>query len=136
MANGVNKVIVVGHLGADPEVKVMPSGDAVANFNVATTESWTDKNSGEKKSETEWHRVVLFRRQAEVAGEYLKKGALVYIEGKLKTRKYRVEGEDRDRYVTEVEGRTMQMLGGKSDAGRAAAQGAPAQDPLDDDIPF
>lgn len=148
MARGVNKVIIVGNLGQDPEVKYMPSGDAVCNLSVATTESWNDKSSGEKVEHTEWHRVVMFRRLAEIAGEYLRKGSQVYIEGKLKTRKWQ-DNSGNDRFTTEIEAREMQMLGGRGGtaggAGMASAppkvaaaggSAAPAQDPLDDDIPF
>jgi single-strand DNA-binding protein len=147
MARGVNKVIVVGNLGQDPEVKYMPSGDAVCNITVATTESWNDKKSGEKVEHTEWHRVVMFRRLAEIAGEYLRKGSQVYIEGKLKTRKWEKEGQTH--YTTEIEARDMQMLGARGGSGgsagmtsappKVAAAGgsaAPAQDVMDDDIPF
>jgi single-strand DNA-binding protein len=148
MARGVNKVIVVGNLGQDPEVKYMPSGDAVCNITVATTESWNDKKSGEKVEHTEWHRVVMFRRLAEIAGEYLRKGSQVYIEGKLKTRKWQ-DNNGNDRYTTEIEARDMQMLGARGGSGgsagmtsappKVAAVGgsaAPAQDVMDDDIPF
>lgn len=114
-SRGVNKVILVGNLGNDPEIRYMPNGGAVANITVATSESWTDKNTGEKKEVTEWHRVVLFGKVAEVAGEYLKKGSQVYIEGQLKTRKWEKDGVER--YSTEIVvnvGGTMQMLGGKA----------------------
>lgn len=113
---GVNKVIIVGNLGQDPEVRYMPSGGAVANITVATSESWNDKGTGEKKEQTEWHRIVLFGKLAEIAGEYLKKGSQVYIEGKLQTRKW-TDKDGVDRYTTEVVvsmGGTMQMLGGKN----------------------
>jgi single-strand DNA-binding protein len=146
MARGINKVIIVGNLGADPEVKYMPSGDAVCNISVATTESWKDKQSGEKVENTEWHRVVMFRRLAEISGEYLRKGSQVYIEGKLKTRKWQ-DNNGNDRYTTEIEARDMQMLGGR---GGSAGMGAPSMPPpaaqsasqpkqnqdFDDDIPF
>ena len=122
MARGVNKVILVGNLGADPETKYMPSGDCVCNLSVATTESWKDKNSGEKVERTEWHRVVMFRRLAEISGEYLRKGSQVYIEGKLKTRKWQ-DNNGNDRYTTEIEANQMQMLGGR---GGSAGMGAPA----------
>jgi single-strand DNA-binding protein len=146
MARGVNKVIIVGNLGQDPEIKYMPSGDAVCNVSLATTESWNDKKSGEKVEHTEWHRVVMFRRLAEIAGEYLRKGSQVYIEGKLKTRKWQ-DNSGNDRFTTEIEAREMQMLGGRSGSAgmtsappKVAAAGgsaAPAQDPImDDDIPF
>ena len=115
----VNKVILVGNLGKDPEVRYMPSGEAVTNITVATTDSWKDKNSGEKKEATEWHRVVFFRKLAEIAGQYLKKGSQVYIEGSLKTRKWQ-DKDGQDRYTTEIVADTMQMLGrreGMGDAG-------------------
>ena len=134
--SGVNKVIIVGNLGADPEVKYMPSGDAVCNLSVATTESWKDKQTGEKVEHTEWHRVVMFRRLAEIAGEYLRKGSQVYIEGKLKTRKWQ-DSNGNDRYTTEIEAREMQMLGGKGQSAPQAASSAPAA-PAEpsDEIPF
>lgn len=108
-SRGVNKVIIVGNLGKDPDMKYMPNGDAVTNVTVATSESWTDKNTGEAKEQTEWHRVVFFRRLAEVAGEYLKKGSKVYIEGMLKTRKWQ-DDKGQDRYTTEIVANNMQML--------------------------
>jgi single-strand DNA-binding protein len=144
MARGVNKVILVGNLGADPEVKYMPNGNAVANVTIATSESWKDKQSGEQKDKTEWHRVVFFRRLAEIAGEYLKKGSQIYIEGKLQTRKWQ-DKNGNDRYTTEIIANEMQMLGGRgggsADFGAAsssAAAPAPAAvvDEFDDDIPF
>jgi len=144
MARGVNKVILVGNLGADPEVKYMPNGNAVANVTIATSESWKDKQSGEQKDKTEWHRVVFFRRLAEIAGEYLKKGSQVYLEGKLQTRKWQ-DKNGNDRYTTEIIANEMQMLGGRgggsSDfaaASSAAAAPAPAAagEQFDDDIPF
>ncbi len=109
MARGVNKVILIGNLGADPEVKYMPNGGAVANVTIATSESWKDKNTGETQEKTEWHRVVFFRRIAEVVGEYLKKGSKVYIEGKLQTRKWQ-DQSGADRYTTEIVANEMQML--------------------------
>lgn len=111
MARGINKVILVGTLGRDPEVKYMPSGGAVANLSLATSERWKDKNTGEQKEITEWHRVVMFNRLAEIAGQYLKKGQQVYIEGKLRTRKWQDQG-GQDRYTTEIMADDMQMLGG------------------------
>ncbi len=150
MQRGVNKVILVGNLGQDPEVRYMPNGNAVANISVATSETWKDKNTGDNQERTEWHRVVLFRRLAEVAGEYLKKGAKVYIEGKLQTRKWQDQSGN-DRYTTEVVADQMQMLdsrgsgGGGGDTGYDQSQQsssqpaqAPAMDPggFDDDIPF
>lgn len=126
---GVNKVIIVGNLGQDPEVRYMPSGGAVANITVATSESWNDKGTGEKKEQTEWHRIVLFGKLAEIAGEYLKKGSQVYIEGKLQTRKW-TDKDGVDRYTTEVVvsmGGTMQMLGGKNAPASQTAWGEPQQ---------
>ena len=112
----VNKVIIVGNLGRDPETRYMPNGEAVTNIAVATTESWKDKNSGEKKELTEWHRVTFYRRLAEVAGQYLKKGSQVYIEGRLQTRKW-TDKENVERYTTEIIADTMQMLGSRQGAG-------------------
>lgn len=110
----VNKVILVGNLGKDPETKYLPSGDAVTNFSIATTESWKDKATGEKKEATEWHRISTFGKLAEICGEYLKKGSAVYIEGSIKTRKWQ-DKEGNDRYSTEIKADRMQMLGGKQD---------------------
>ena len=154
MARGVNKVILVGNLGRDPEIKYTASGAAVANITVATSESWNDKQTGEKVEKTEWHRVVAFQRLAEIMGEYLRKGSQVYIEGKLQTRKWQ-DQSGQDRYTTEVVANDMQMLGsrggdagGPSQAGggggfrkNPAPQQAPAKsaaddDFADDDIPF
>jgi len=119
-SKGINKVILVGNLGADPEVRYMPSGGTVANITIATSESWTDKSSGQKREKTEWHRVVLFGKLADVAGEYLKKGAQVYIEGQLQTRKWK-DQSGQDRYTTEVVVKgfngVMQMLGGRKQEG-------------------
>ncbi|WMC10171.1 single-stranded DNA-binding protein [Oceanimonas pelagia] len=116
MANrGINKVILIGHLGQDPEVRYMPNGNAVANITLATSETWRDKQSGEQRERTEWHRVVFFGKLAEIAGEYLRKGSQVYVEGRLQTRKWQDQG-GQDRYTTEVvvdQGGTMQMLGGR-----------------------
>src|ERR1700740_3513166 len=122
MARGVNKVILVGNLGADPETRAMPSGTTVANLRIATSESWRDKQSGEQQERTEWHRVALFGRLGEIAAEYLKKGSQVYIEGSLRTRKWQ-DKEGRDRYITEIVGSEMQMLGGRGGAGGGAAGG-------------
>ncbi|MGB5488141.1 MAG: single-stranded DNA-binding protein [Lysobacterales bacterium] len=154
MARGVNKVILVGNLGRDPEIKYTASGAAVANITVATAESWNDKQTGEKVEKTEWHRVVAFQRLAEIMGEYLRKGSQVYIEGKLQTRKWQ-DQSGQDRYTTEIVANDMQMLGsrggdagGPSQAGggggfrkNPAPQQAPAKsaaddDFADDDIPF
>ena len=138
----VNKVILVGNLGADPETRYMPNGDAVANIRLATTESWKDKASGEKREITEWHRVVLYRKLGEIAGQYLKKGSTVYIEGRIRTRKWQ-DKEGQDRYTTEIEANEMQMLGGKQSGESAPihpqrnAQGGPKPSFEDDqDIPF
>ena len=144
----VNKVILVGNLGADPEQRFLPNGDAVCNIKIATSEQWKDKGTGEKKEATEWHRVVFFRRLAEIAGQYLTKGSSVYVEGSLKTRKWQ-DKDGNDRYTTEIVGSEMKMLGGKSDgesreapqAERPQAQSAQAKkrptfEDMDDDIPF
>ena len=120
MARGINKVILVGNLGKDPEVRYMPSGGAVANLTIATAESWKDKTTGEQKEQTEWHRVVMFGRLGEIAGEYLKKGSQVYIEGKLQTRKWQ-DKDGQDKYTTEIVANEMQMLGGRSGGGGGAA---------------
>jgi single-strand DNA-binding protein len=157
MARGVNKVILIGNLGADPETRSMPSGMTVANIRIATSESWKDKQSGEQKERTEWHHVALFGRLGEVAGEYLRKGAQVYIEGSLRTRKWQ-DKEGRDRYTTEVIANDMQMIGGRGGGGGGGSGGsgggsgsfesrerAPSGEPapagasaegFDDDIPF
>jgi single-strand DNA-binding protein len=156
MARGINKVILIGHLGADPETRAMPSGMSVANLRLATTESWKDKTSGEQQERTEWHNVALFGRLGEIAAEYLRKGSQVYIEGRLRTRKWQ-DKEGRDRYTTEIVGNEMQMLGGRGgagggmrDAGGAMAEHSPRSEPsegaaagagasredFDDDIPF
>ena len=121
MARGVNKVILVGNLGKDPEVRYSPNGGAVANITIATSESWKDKTSGEKQEKTEWHRVVFFGRLAEIAGEYLKKGAQIYIEGRLQTRKWQ-DKEGKDRYTTEIVANEMQMLGSREGRGGASAE--------------
>jgi single-strand DNA-binding protein len=144
MARGINKVIIVGNLGQDPETRYMPSGSAVTNMTVATNESWKDKQSGEQKERTEWHRVAMFGRLAEIAAEYLRKGSQVYIEGKLRTRKWQ-DKQGQDRYTTEVIADEMQMLGGRTGGGAPASQGSsapsgpapgPSPDDFDDDIPF
>ena len=154
MARGVNKVILIGNLGQDPEVKYMPNGNAVANVTIATSESWKDKNTGEQVDKTEWHRVVFFRRLAEIVGEYLKKGSKVYIEGKLQTRKWQ-DKNGKDNWTTEIIASEMQMLdsrgGGSSDFNQSQGGGqqqsapqsapsqaapAPANNDFDDDIPF
>jgi single-strand DNA-binding protein len=155
MARGINKVILVGNLGQDPETRAMPSGKAVTNVRIATTDSWRDKQSGEQKEQTEWHNVVFFDRLAEIAAEYLRKGSQVYVEGRLRTRKWQ-DKSGNDRYTTEIVANEMQMLGGRGGAGAGGGSpGAPrretapaddfAQAPataggkdeaFDDDIPF
>lgn len=145
MARGINKVILIGNLGADPDVRYTPSGSAVANLTVATSDTWKDKASGERKEKTEWHRVVLFSRLGEIAGEYLKKGSKVYIEGRLQTRKWQ-DKNGTDRYTTEIIGNELQMLdsrGGGDFASNsdnappvAEAVGAGDFSDFDDDIPF
>lgn len=146
-ARGVNKVILIGNLGQDPETRYMPSGGAVTNLRIATNESWKDKQTGELQERTEWHRVVMFERLAEIAAEYLRKGSQVYIEGTLRTRKWQ-DKDGNDRYTTEIRANEMQMLGGRSGAGAPAtdrsrdssSEPAPARagvaDDFDDDIPF
>ena len=151
----VNKVILVGNLGADPESKYLPSGDAVCNIRLATTDRWKDKASGEMKEATEWHRVAFFGRLAEIAGEYLKKGSQVYLEGRIRTRKWQ-DKEGQDRYSTEIVADQMQMLGARAGSGeprgepmaaRSSEPKAPAAagaakkpagkfDDMEDDIPF
>lgn len=145
---GVNKAILVGNLGKDPEVRYMPSGGAVANVTIATSEQWKDKETGEKKDRTEWHSVVFYNRLAEIAGEYLRKGSQVYVEGSLRTRKWQDKNTGQDRYTTEIIASEMQMLGGGGKVGdrpeAAAAASAPASAPasgnnfddFDADIPF
>jgi single-strand DNA-binding protein len=123
MARGINKVILIGNLGADPETRAMPSGTTVANLRIATSESWRDKQTGEQQERTEWHRVALFGRLAEIAGEYLKKGSQVYIEGSLRTRKWQ-DKQGNDRYSTEIVGNELQMLGGRGGSGAGAGAGA------------
>jgi len=159
MARGINKVILIGNLGNDPETKYMPSGGAVTNITVATSESWKDKTTGQAQERTEWHRVVFFNRLAEIAGEYLKKGSKVYIEGSLRTRKWQ-DQSGQDRYTTEIVANEMQMLDSRGAGGGAGAdydnappsrpQSKPSQsapprndapppsnfDNFDDDIPF
>ena len=122
----VNKVILVGNLGADPETRYTQGGDAVCSIRLATTDSYKDKNSGEKREVTEWHRVVFYRKLAEIAGQYLKKGSQVYIEGRIKTRKWQ-DKDGQDRYTTEIEADTMQMLGGRGQGGDSAGAPAPRQ---------
>ena len=124
MARGINKVILIGNLGADPETRAVPSGTTVANLRIATSESWRDKQTGEQQERTEWHRVALFGRLAEIAGEYLRKGSQVYIEGSLRTRKWQ-DKQGNDRYSTEIVGNDLQMLGGRG-GGAVSAPGAGA----------
>ena len=124
MARGVNKVILVGNLGKDPETRYMPSGKPVTSFSIATSESWTDRQSGDKQERTEWHNIVLFDKLAEIAAEYLRKGSQVYIEGSLRTRKWQ-DKEGKDRYTTEIVGRDMQMLGGRSSPGGGSGASEP-----------
>jgi single-strand DNA-binding protein len=149
----VNKVIIVGNLGADPETRYLPSGEAVTNIRVATTDRWKDKQSGEMKEATEWHRIAFFGRLATIAGEYLKKGSQVYVEGSLRTRKWQ-DKEGQDRYSTEIRGDVMQMLGRREGSGEPRAEREPAGareaepkpaaakkpagkfDDMEDDIPF
>lgn len=124
MARGVNKVILIGNVGQDPEVKYMPSGGAVTNISVATSETWKDKNTGQPQERTEWHRVVFFNRLGEIAGEYLKKGSKVYVEGSLRTRKWQAQ-DGTDRYTTEIVASEMQMLDGRGEgAGMSGGAGA------------
>lgn len=138
---GINKVIIVGHLGNDPEMRSMPNGEAVANISVATSEAWTDKNTGERREVTEWHRIVFYRKLAEICGQYLKKGAQVYIEGRLRTRKWQ-DQNGQDRYTTEIQGDVMQMLGTRPQTtdGANNSQAMPQQDAsanaFNDSIPF
>lgn len=134
----VNKVILVGNLGRDPETRTFPSGDQVCNVTIATTDKWKDKQTGEPKEHTEWHRLVFNGRLAEIAAQYLRKGSQIYVEGSIRTRKY-TDKEGIEKYATEIRGDRMQMLGGKGES--AAKQSADKQDAggfndLDDDIPF
>lgn len=150
MARGINKVILIGNLGADPETRHTAGGNAVANLSVATSESWRDKASGEMRENTEWHRVVLFGKTAEIAGEYLRKGSKVYLEGRLQTRKWQ-DRDGNDRWTTEIIANDMQMLDGRGASGAMGSadkdyqrQGSDSRDPapgpgpegLEDDIPF
>ena len=151
-ARGINKVILVGNLGSDPEVRYMPSGGAVANVSIATSETWKDKETGDMKEQTEWHRVVFFNRLGEIAGEYLRKGSKIYVEGSIRTRKWQ-DQNGQDRYTTEIVGREMQMLDSKgtgtpmtnssTGASRSSSNNAPTPtappemgDDFNDDIPF
>jgi single-strand DNA-binding protein len=153
MARGINKVILVGNLGADPDTRYMPSGKAVTNIRIATSESWKDKQTGDQQERTEWHSVVLYDKLGEISAEYLRKGSQVYIEGALRTRKWQ-DKEGKDRYTTEIIAREMQMLGGRGGGGGGGAESRapsrspaageergqsappPAEEGFDDDIPF
>ena len=156
MARGINKVILVGNLGADPDTRYMPSGKAVTNIRIATSESWKDKQTGDMQERTEWHSIVMYDKLGEIAAEYLRKGSQVYIEGKIRTRKWQ-DKEGKDRYTTEIIADQMQMLGGRGGGGGASSEPreprgpsrqAPAEDrstapgdeagggEFDDDIPF
>ena len=128
MARGINKVILVGNLGQDPQSRAMPSGKAVVNLRIATTDQWRDKQTGENKENTEWHTVVMFDRLAEIAAEYLRKGSQVYIEGRLRTRKWQ-DKEGNDRYSTEVVANDMQMLGGRGGGGGGGGGGSYEREP-------
>ena len=147
----LNKCLFIGNLTADPEIRTMPNGEAVANISVATSESWTDKNTGERREVTEWHRIVLYRRLAEIAGQCLRKGSQVYVEGRLKTRKWQ-DNNGQDRYSTEIQCDNLQMLGGRNQdaaqnqppkqqdkqqkAQSKSQQSEPPMDAFDDNIPF
>src|SRR5688572_20598190 len=154
MARGINKVILVGNLGADPDTRYMPSGKAVTNIRIATSESWKDKQTGDQQERTEWHTVVLFDKLGEIAAEYLRKGSQVYIEGSLRTRKWQ-DKQGADRYSTEIVAREMQMLGGRGAGGGGGMGGGgtterskpsssyeperssmPSEEAFDDEIPF
>ncbi len=153
MSRGVNKVILIGHLGQDPQQRAMPSGKAVVNLRMATTDQWRDKQTGENKEATEWHNVVMFDRLAEIAAEYLRKGSQIYVEGRIRTRKWQ-DKEGNDRYTTEIVVNEMQMLGGRGGSDRTAsappaeraperaeersprAETAGVAESFDDDIPF
>ena len=140
---GINKAILIGNLGSDPEVRYTPSGVAVAKFSIATSEEWKDKDSGEKKERTEWHRIVAWRRLGEICGEYLSKGRQVYVEGRIQTNAWE-DKEGNKRYTTEIVANTVQFLGGRDVGDSPSPQGppipdysgAPTQGPADDDIPF
>lgn len=144
--SGLNRAMIIGHLGKDPEVKYLTGGGAVASFSVATSESWKDKNTGDKREHTEWHNIVIYGRLAEIAGEYLRKGSKVFVEGKLRTRKWEDRKKDVDRYTTEIICSSFQMLdrrtdgegGGRSERSERSnsRQESRQQDDFDDDIPF
>ena len=146
MARGINKVILVGTLGADPKTSAMPSGSSVTNVSIATNESWKDKETGEKQDRTEWHRIAFFNRLAEIAAEYLKKGSQIYIEGKLRTRKWQ-DKDGNDRWTTEIIANALQMLGGRSasigdmpeeqsNQSEATSSPSSSSEDFNDDIPF
>ena len=137
--SGINKVILLGNLGADPELRTTAGGDAVATISIATSDSWKDKNTGEEQQKTEWHRVVFFRRMAEVVGQYLKKGSSVYIEGQLQTNSYEDKNTGEKKYSTQIIARDMQMLGSRNSSetqSNTSEEATMDQTPMDDEIPF
>ena len=137
--SGINKVILLGNLGADPELRTTAGGDAVATISIATSDSWKDKNTGEEQQKTEWHRVVFFRRMAEVVGQYLKKGSSVYIEGQLQTNSYEDKNTAEKKYSTQIVARDMQMLGSRNNSetqSNSSEESSMDQTPMDDEIPF
>ena len=137
--SGINKVILLGNLGADPELRTTAGGDAVATISIATSDSWKDKNTGEEQQKTEWHRVVFFRRMAEVVGQYLKKGSSVYIEGQLQTNSYEDKNTGEKKYSTQIVARDMQMLGSRNNSetqSNSPEESSMDQTPMDDEIPF
>ena len=137
--SGINKVILLGNLGADPELRTTAGGDAVATISIATSDSWKDKNTGEEQQKTEWHRVVFFRRMAEVVGQYLKKGSSVYIEGQLQTNSYEDKNTGEKKFSTQIVARDMQMLGSRNSSetqSNSIEEASMDQTPLDDEIPF
>lgn len=148
MARGVNKVILIGNLGKDPEIRYTATGAAIANLTLATSESWKDKATGENVERTEWHRIVMYQRLAEIAGEYLRKGSKIFVEGRLQTRKWQDKTTGQDRYTTEIVGDSMQMLDSKGAGGGSSApterastnnqstEAIPALETFDDDVPF
>ena len=137
--SGINKVILLGNLGADPELRTTAGGDAVATISIATSDSWKDKNTGEEQQKTEWHRVVFFRRMAEVVGQYLKKGSSVYIEGQLQTNSYGDKNTGEKKFSTQIVARDMQMLGSRNNSepqSNSSDEASMDQTPMDDEIPF
>ena len=137
--SGINKVILLGNLGADPELRTTAGGDAVATISIATSDSWKDKNTGEEQQKTEWHRVVFFRRMAEVVGQYLKKGSSVYIEGQLQTNSYEDKNTGEKKFSTQIVARDMHMLGSRNSSetqSNSTEEASMDQTPLDDEIPF